>query len=205
MNSDHTSVVVLVVLAILPGLLVWLNARRLTRLARAKLEICRAVTGMEELMRDGKFTVGQACHDDLLRLMQKVQRLDSYPLKSPFHPVTEKTVRFRDRMVDELNRVGEPATKYVAQFCTAYFSAFRNSRPVVSLVFVSGLMIQLGFMKLFQHRHRFFSRIKSRFVARPLIAQFAFANCAIALSPVSARARDTAHGYGSEVELAGRP
>ncbi len=135
-----TTMLILIVsasLVLAVSLPAYLRERRLLRVARAKLEICRTVTAMEELMLSGKLTMGEVCHDKIYKTMLAVQSSDKYyvPWKLWRLLPSSEEREFRDKLHAEITMKGSDVGKLLGKFTAQYFRAYNYSRPWLTKLF----------------------------------------------------------------------
>lgn len=130
----NTPVYVLLVL-VLAHALICLRARRLTRLAQARLWLSESVLEMERLMCSGLIANGEATHDYLFKKMATCQLSEKLGVKWNFFivPTAEERAQ-RAQLLKELTNRTE-ATEALTKFVRSSFSVFRNSRPVAAFCF----------------------------------------------------------------------
>jgi hypothetical protein len=94
-------------LALLVNVPIWLNKRRLLRLAKARLEVSKVVTAMDNLMLNGKLKVGDTCHDKLYHVMLRAQYENKtyWPWKFWIPPTPKSRASFK-RLHKELLEKG---------------------------------------------------------------------------------------------------
>lgn len=124
----------------------WFRAYNAKRLALARLDIAKVVLEMDELMLAGETKAGDVCHDRIYGLMMQSQRATRYDINwRPWehkHSVAEMR-GFLDSLKKEIEKnpkIGELCITYIrADFC-----AFRNSRPIMALIFSIWIGFCLG-------------------------------------------------------------
>lgn len=135
MNEILITLLVATLVAILLNLPVIYRAKRMRRLAEARLEIAKVVTEMEKRMLSGDLKVGEVCHDALYKDMVRCQAASGYrvslSLSRPSVPEQELRKRLHEEIANH-DGVGALLKRYIV----AHFRAFRQQRPFMSLMFL---------------------------------------------------------------------
>lgn len=128
--------IALFALGLLPAFFVWLNAKRLYELSKARLRIAKCVTESERLMLQGTPCLGETSHDNFFKFMQKVQFAETYPVPwNLFKAPTEEEKRSRDLLIKELSGKNGGFAVQVGTFTNAYFDSFKYNHPFLYLVY----------------------------------------------------------------------
>lgn len=131
-------------LALLINLPILLREKRLRRLSQAKLEIAKAALRMEKLMLQGRIRLGHVCHDCLYRMMMQSHYEYEYAIPWVFwRRPTEQSREFRKKLSQEMMEKSD-LSKIVMDYVRADFQAFKNSRPVVSILFMVWVLFCAG-------------------------------------------------------------
>lgn len=131
-------------LAMAPGLYVWLRERRLKHLSMARLNIAESVTEMEKLMLEGSICLGSVSHDRLFRVMQTVQYHSFYPVVwNFFKSSTPEQKEFERALQEEIRQEHCKFKKPLKKFSHAYTWAFRRQHPWVSKIYFVHLCMTL--------------------------------------------------------------
>jgi hypothetical protein len=134
-------ILVAVLAGISPALWEWRTAQRARRLSFHKLQISQSVLEMGELMLKGELKMGQACHDQVFIVMQRVQEVGVYPVLWLPQKETPDTLAFKSRLESELHDENSPALPHIHNFLKAYYGAFEASRPIVSKIYLIYLTV----------------------------------------------------------------
>jgi hypothetical protein len=130
--------------------LILIRAKRLRRLAQARLDIVRAVTEMEGLMMKGVIQRGDAVHDEFFDALLASQYTAGYGVRWKFWHANEKMKAVRKMLLAEIAKQTEVG-KLVSRLARAHYRAFENRHPLTSIVFAlwvvacaGGLLVFLG-------------------------------------------------------------
>jgi hypothetical protein len=143
MNTILSALIFSVLLAVLITLPVYLHERRLLRLAKAKLEISKTVTAMEELMLSGKLAMGETCHDKVFKTMVAVQASDSYsvPWKLWEMAPSNEEREVRKKLHGEITAKGSEVGDLMGRFTYSYFLAYSYRRPFLCKCFILWVLL----------------------------------------------------------------
>jgi len=135
-------------LALLINVPLYIRQRRLLRLAKARLEISKAVTVMDKLMLDGKIKAGDVCHDKLYQAMLRTQYATKlyFPWKF-WVPPTPESRELHKKLHKELSEHGELASA-LGQFVSANMNALHNGQPFVARIFALYVLIFCGGLRM---------------------------------------------------------
>ncbi len=137
----------------------YLRERRLTRLAKAKLDLSTAVSEMEQHLLNGRVTAGEVCHDDMFKAMLRCQEATRVRWGwKLWRMPTESEQQLREQFMRELkanSHVGEISGRFVR----SAWNVYENQRPFASRCFILWCFIFGGMLNMLVLNLRSFLQI----------------------------------------------
>lgn len=120
-------IVILLVIASLPGLLLYLSARNKRLLAEQECKMASAVLKMDRLLLEAVITNGDVCHYIVYSAMCRTQSKREYGFEGVFSSPSERQRQFMKKFDEEV-RLGDPRLKNALdEFSSGYIKAAQIS------------------------------------------------------------------------------